>query len=83
MTARTTKARPAPRPLPATLEQGIRSLENRIFNTYSSGPERNDAFKRLWELAEVLGRMTTRAELAAAEAEARNSAAADAVEEGA
>jgi hypothetical protein len=63
------------------LEQGIRNLENGIFSTYPSGPERNDAFKRLWELAEILAQTTTRAEIAEAEAQARNSAAADALEE--
>jgi hypothetical protein len=64
MTPKSLEARPDPRPLPATLEQGIRSLESAIFNTYPNGAERNDAFEQLQELATALGRMTTRTELA-------------------
>jgi hypothetical protein len=71
MTPKSLEARPDPRPLSGALEQGIRSLESAIFNTYLNGAERNDAFKQLQELATALGRMTTRTELAEAQAKAR------------
>jgi hypothetical protein len=74
MTAKTLEARPGPRPLLEVVAQGIRNMENSIFNNYPNCPDRDDAFERLRELATALSRMTTRAELAEAEAQEKKRA---------
>ena len=74
MTAKTLEARPGPRPLLAVVDQGIRNMECLAFNNYPNCPERDEVFEQLRELATTLGRMTTRAELAEAEAQAKERA---------